>query len=267
MQVDPPSAHSLARQLTRYKGKSSRNKLIIFADGTYLELFCWIETPREFHAWANKSPGLIDFALTSMPPSTAQSLNKDVRSRLRENQNSKELDLSYTLPEAGSRTRGDAVLVKWESSRPVSSTSVNRTDFPFFCHDVTPRSFRVPFEDIEKTTHPCGAVGISTVEVIVPWSSSEQFAELYGLVLGESPRTYDKHGSNTRSEFEVGLPNPLFGPSTVSLRSEQNEKDRDWLRNRGTGIYGLVLSVADREGHGEEALGTESISSTISLKW
>lgn len=43
--------------------------------------------------------------------------------------------------------------------------------------------------------------------------------------------------------------------------------DRDLLRDRGTSIRGLVLSVTGREGHGEKALGTEGIASTISLKW
>lgn len=254
-------------KLTRCIGQSSRNKLIVFADGTYLELFCWIDTPREFFAWANKSPALIDFALSSLPPLTALSLHHHVLSQLEENESSKALDISYTLPEAGSRLRWDGVQVKWESSRPVSAKSVKRTDFPFFCHDVTPRNIRVPFEDERKTTHQCGAIGISGVEVLVPRSASDKFAELYGFILGAPPRNFDEHGNHKRSDFEVGSPNQGFGPSTVTIRSESDEKDLDWLRDRGTGICGLVLSIAGRQGHGEEVLGAEEIASTISLKW
>lgn len=267
MQVGPPHAPSLTLSLTRYTGQSSQNKLIVFADGTYLELFCWTNTPREFYAWANKSPGLIDFALTSMPPSTARSLHNDIMSRLVESPNGDELDVRYAPPEAGSRFRRDGLQVKWESSRPVFSKSANRTDFPFFCHDVTPRSTRVPFDDDKKTTHPCGAIGISTVEVIAPKSRSTNFAELYGHILGVSPRVIDKHGEATRLDFEIGLPVQEFGPSAVSLRQEQDEMDQNWLRDRGTGIRGLLLSVTGREGHGEEALGTKGIASTISVKW
>ena len=105
MQVDAPPAFSLARWLTWHTGHSSRNKLIVFADGTYLELFCWIDTPREFYAWANKSPGLIDFALTSMPPKTAQSLHKDIVSRLGKEQSGDRPHIGYTPPQAGSRSR------------------------------------------------------------------------------------------------------------------------------------------------------------------
>ena len=258
---------SLGQLLKWRLGQSSRNKLIVFADGTYLELFCWIDRPREFHAWANKSPGLIDFALTSLPPSTAQSLHTDIMSRLRETQIGDESDLKYTLPVAGGRSNEDAVQVKWESSRPVSTKSVDRTDFPFFCHDVTPRNVRVPFDDSEKTSHPCGAVGISAIEVIVPKSRSATFIELYGQILGARPRISEKRGKAAELDFEIGLPVKGFGSSTISLCSEEEEMDQTWLRERGTGIHGLVLSVEGHEGHGEKALGTEGIPSTISLKW
>ncbi len=267
MPVGSPRAPSLPYSLTLCIGGSSRNKLIVFADGTYLELFCWIDTPREFHAWAHKSPGLIDFALTSLPPSTAQSLHNDIMSRLRDQQRGDELHLSYTLPEAGSRSKVDGVQVKWEYSRSVSSKSVKRTDFPFFCHDVTSRSVRVPFDDSERTKQPCGAVGISAVEVLVPKSKLNKFAELYRLILGGSPRILDERSGYKRQDFEIGLPVQGFGSSNISLRSEEDVIDRDWLQTRGTGLRRLVLSVAGREGHGEEALGAEGIASTIILKW
>ena len=161
----------------------------------------------------------------------------------------------------------DGVEVKWQSSRPVSSKSASRTDYPFFCHDVTPRHVRVPFEDNQKTTHPCGAIGISTVEVLVPRSAYEVFAQQYELILGVPPRIYDERDDSRRSDFQLGLPNQGPAPSTVGLRSEQHEKDRNCLRDRGAGICGLVLSVVGRESHGEESLGAEKIASTIFLRW
>ena len=239
----------------------------MFADGTYLELFCWIDTPREFYAWANKLPGLIDFALTSMPPSTAQSLHNGVMSRLKDDQNYEGLDVSYTLPEAGGRVKPDDVHVKWESSRPVSSKSAHRTDFPFFCHDITPRNVRVPFEDDRKTKHPCDAVSISNVQMLVPESEVSKFAELYGRILGTPPKIVDESGNCKKLDFEIGLPNRGYGQSSISLYSGESEVDQDWLRTCGTGICCLTLSLAGRQGHGEEALGTEGTASRIHLKW
>lgn len=201
-----------------------------------------------------------------MPPITAQSLHKDMVSRLAKEQNDDWSDLRYTPPEAGSRSRPDGLQVRWESSRPISPKSPQYTGFPFFCHDVTPRSIRVPFDDKKKTNHLCGAVGVSSIEIIVPQSRFEEYTTLYGQVLGASPLV-DEPGTAQKLNFQIGLPVQDFGPSSICLRSEQDEMDQDWLRDRGTGIRRLLLSVVGREGYGEEALGSESIASTILLKW
>lgn len=117
------------------------------------------------------------------------------------------------------------------------------------------------------TTHPCGAVGISTVQVVVPQSRDDNFAELYGHILGVSPRVVEEHGKSKRLVFEVGKPVHQYGSSIISLCSEQGPMDQNWLRDGGHGIRGIILSVAGRKGHGEEALGTEGTPSTVSLKW
>ena len=102
--------------------------------------------------------------------------------------------------------------------------------------------------------------------MIVPKSRFEEYATLYGQVLGASPRV-DEPGTAKRLIFQNGLPVQDLGPSNICLRSEQDEMDQGWLRDRGTGIHRLLLSVAGREEHSEEALGSRSIASTISLKW
>ena len=263
----PPTFFSI-HPLTRYIGNSSRNKLIVFADGTYLELFSWIDTPREFHAWANKIPGFIDFALTSMPPTTAKSLHNHVASRLRDAKGDDELDLSYTLPEAGGRSKPDGLQVKWETSRPASSKSVHRTDFPFFCHDITPRTIRVPFEDSVVTKHPCGATGVSAVEVLVPKLDFDKYTELYELILGVPSKVLEEGRTFKRSYLEVGLPHSeTFAVSSIILRSDDEEFDSMLLRNRGTGIRALALSVAGRDGHGKETIVSGENGPILSLKW
>src|SRR3954469_19194095 len=71
--------HQLTKSIST--GGSSRNKLIIFKDGTYIELLNWISKPVEFFDWAGKAPGLIDFALTSSTQS-AQETHDSVTERL-----------------------------------------------------------------------------------------------------------------------------------------------------------------------------------------
>lgn len=100
----------------------------------------------------------------------------------------------------------------------------------------------------------------------MPKPRFEEYTTLYGQILGASPRV-DEPGTAKKMNFLIGLPVQDLGPSSICLRSEQDGIDQDWLRDRGTGIRRLLLSVAGREGHGEEVLGSESIASTISLKW
>src|SRR3954454_7959124 len=66
----------------RHADGLTENKLIVFSDGTYLELIAFLPstTPalRAAHWWGNKHPGIIDFAYTS--PSVDDL--KEVRERL-----------------------------------------------------------------------------------------------------------------------------------------------------------------------------------------
>ena len=161
----------------------------MFEDGTYLELFNWTDVPPSSNAWADKSPGLIDFALTSLPPITAEALQEKIQDQLQAQKLSKLDAFYYDSPAAGGRTRKDGVPVKWKLSRPVPvedrqcpsnnvSLSGHRNDFPFLCHDVTARNVRIPFDDQEKTFHPCGATGISAVELMFPESQYDEYAQL-----------------------------------------------------------------------------------------
>lgn len=84
--------------------------------------------------------------------------------------------------------------------------------------------------------HPCGAVGISTVDVIVPKSRFDRFSELYGQILGASPKIIDRRGEARRVYFRIGLSPQGFSPSAISRRPEKEELDQNWLRDHGTGI-------------------------------
>jgi hypothetical protein len=226
--------------------------------------------------WAKKEPGLIDFALTSVPPSTIESHFDACVSRLQTENGDGGLGVTYMPPEAGGRTRKDGVEVKWRVSRPEFRRSVNtpdealfpngRIDAPFFCYDVTGRDLRVPFEDKEKTTHPCGAVRIAAVEMLVPKAQIDAYVKLYSSILGSSPEVLNKEGKEDGLVYQIGLPVKNAGASAIRIRSEQSEEDVAWLKKRGIGISGLVLEL----GVGQEAvkhrLGVEGVASTILLE-
>jgi hypothetical protein len=109
-----------------HNGQTSRNKLIIFADGTYLELFNWYDTPRPLddenlpmRFWGPKEEGLIDFALTSTTVPAEECINTVNKRLAQEPDKDAGLGVSFQEPIAGSRKRTDGKEVKWKVTRPI----------------------------------------------------------------------------------------------------------------------------------------------------
>ncbi len=261
------------------KGQPSRNKLIAFEDGTYIELFNWVERPDEPHEWADKKPGIIDFALTSMPPSTSQSLHEGITARLQPHAGGTAVDLMYEPPEAGGRVRIDGVEVKWTLTKPMrnfaSSTPPRPLQnahgyhqiFPFFTHDITDRNVRVLFDDNGKTTHPCGATGFSSVEVLFPEPVYARYLALYEKVLDVPAKAVSGVSDKPSHELVVKPPVQGSNQSRILTRAKPHAGGYVWLQNSGAGIRGLRLAVKGRHGHGVRALGSEGIASTLFLEW
>lgn len=246
----------------------------MFADGTYLELFNWTSDPPRSNNWADRSTGLIDFALTSLPPSTPDSLHREIEARSRPRADGEPVDLKYTAPSSGGRTRSDGVPVKFTLMRPIPafggvsspvimSPSGHRKDLPFFCHDVTERNTRIPFDDKSKTTHPCGATGISAVELRFPHARYWTYIKLYEALLGipaEAKRETLCH------EFKIRSPVLGVNASRILTFAEKDEDLVPAQSNPGVAIRGLRLHTDDREEPVLQALGSDGVASTVSLE-
>jgi hypothetical protein len=74
----------------------------------------------------------------------------------------------YSEPIKGGRKRADGVDVAWVVTLPQGKKGGQgiRGKVPFFCHDITPYDVRVPL-DKARITHPCGALGIRQLSIIV----------------------------------------------------------------------------------------------------
>ncbi len=133
----------------RHPGRTSRNALVVFDDGAYLELIAWAEpgpSERWYLAHARHGDGLMDFAL--VPDDIKQSI-----------QEAKSRGVPLTGPVDGGRLRPDGVEVKWRTGRQ------STFDLPFLCGDVTPRELRVPEGEVRQ--HANGATGVARVAVAV----------------------------------------------------------------------------------------------------
>jgi catechol 2,3-dioxygenase-like lactoylglutathione lyase family enzyme len=233
--VTPGGVHASGR---------SRNALIPFADGSYLELLAFNRSflsrlfpflggrlsavgggdrrnPLEDRfRWRGRSgEGLIDFAL--LPRSLENDIEKMVREGIR-----------TEGPVPGGRTRVDGEKVEWRLALPAPP------ELPFLCADQTERSLRVPGG--EAAVHPNGVSGIAGITVAV--ESLETSSARYRALLGVEPdlvtgsRIGDGRGRIFRidgAEIIVAAP----GATTADLRQH--------LRRKGEGPYEVHLKVLD----------------------
>ena len=138
----------------------TRNALVPFQDGTYLELVSFLdpEDPTDnVWGWRRFYPqeGLIDYCAAS------DDLDADVK-RLAS------LGFGVEGPEDGGRRLPDGTNIRWRSARIRQEGRI----FPFLIEDLTPRDLRVPGGP--ETRHPNGAIGVSRLDISAPDKESAE---------------------------------------------------------------------------------------------
>ena len=130
----------------------TRNALIPFRDGSYLELVAFLdpEDPREnvwgWRAFLPSGGGMIDYCAAS------DDLGDDAHAL-------EERGLGVEGPTDGGRRLPDGKEIRWRVARIRQDGRL----LPFLIEDVTPRSLRVPGGPVAE--HPNGATGISRLEL------------------------------------------------------------------------------------------------------
>ena len=132
----------------------TRNALVPFEDGTYLELVSFLdpEAPTDnVWGWRRFVPheGLIDYCAAS------DDLDSDV-GRLRS------LGFEVDGPDDGGRRLPDGTEIRWRVARIRQEGRI----LPFLIEDFTPRELRVPGGP--ATRHPNGATGVSGLDISAP---------------------------------------------------------------------------------------------------
>jgi catechol 2,3-dioxygenase-like lactoylglutathione lyase family enzyme len=223
----------------RHPGRTSHNALVVFADGSYLELIAW-ESPGPAERWydehARHGDGLMDFALVP----------EDVPRAVQE-AGARGLELDGPLD--GGRERPDGRQVRWQTGRQKTF------DLPFLCGDVTPRALRVP--EGEARVHPNGVLGVARVTVAVhdPEISRGRYAALLGPKVGSDGTEVQRDdpslelpASGLRAAFvPVGRTTILLLSPSSEAKAEPvplEETLRARLATRGEGPIALVLRGA-----------------------
>lgn len=206
---------------------ATHNALIVFADGSYIELiaFLRLDLPHRWLAWAQRGcEGFIDFAL--LPRDVAETIAA-ARGR----------GLDYDGPFDGGRVRPDGEQLAWQIGAPKSA------DLPFLCGDLTPRALRVREGDVR--VHANGARGVAALTVAVADlnRSLERWLALLGPQGGAAPRLPAAPGLGLR------VATLALGTTAVVLASPDPGPDdapplRSRLAEHGEGLFGIALHAA-----------------------
>ncbi|KAH6713648.1 glyoxalase-like domain-containing protein [Leptodontidium sp. 2 PMI_412] len=217
----------------------TENRLICFRDGSYIELIAFVNDDpgnREGHGWGDRQFGIIDFAFTHST-GDASTLFSELQERLDSVKwKEGEAKVEYEPPRAGGRKRPDGIDVKWTVTWPVVSTGYQRGELPFFCHDVTPRSVRVPVSE-EAITHSSGVYGIKQLTIFVPESRVGPLSRAYTAIAGvPDSSSEDSHGN-----FQLKRLTNVDGTKNAqfNLQTPTQEWQVDSMRKRG----GLFLGA------------------------
>ncbi|KAK1561550.1 glyoxalase [Colletotrichum navitas] len=162
----------------RHADGLTENKLVIFADGTYVEFISFVEgisqEERLKHKWGPKPDGtVIDWAYSLKDESGFSEIQKRVRGT--------QSIAVYDDPVPGGRIRPDGEELKWAVALPGgagagSGADVERGELPFWCFDRTPRELRVPNHVAENIEHPNRSLGVHSLSVDV---RREEFKKAY----------------------------------------------------------------------------------------
>lgn len=224
--------------------KKTQNNLIIFKDGSYLELIAFIDDlpeHRKDHWWGDKGYGIIDYAFTIKEGPNAFPALRDTVNGLDVPENWKFQDMR-----SGSRLNADGEKIEWQVSFPQASA---RGRSPFWCFDVTSRDKRVSRSDA-ATTHPSGAKGIGNLMVYLEKGSADvqSFKSLLDAIIvqDEASRVAD-------DEWDIGSVNEIesFVGCQICLMEAKQEPERKALRNGRQLVARLSVLTEDSIGGGD----------------
>lgn len=208
----------------------TENRLVLFRDGTYLELIAFVNDDPEHRRghWWDKPFGVVDFALTSTTDSVDYAA---INARLQ----SSGTGVSYGQPKEGGRSTGGKQL-KWKVGIP---QGVERGNVPFFCEDVTPREWRVAITD-KNTSHPSSVVGLAGMVLECSSKGVGRLSKATSAILAVE--------QNASHRYEIGTPYTMQGLAA----NKPSVRFKESTEHTGTNpALTLVLQTAKGESRGD----------------
>lgn len=231
----------------------TKNKLIIFEDGVYIELIAFVDgidpERRNGHRWGRRSEGqIVDWAFTLVPegPGDPEEQFPAIQGRVRD----AHAGFTYSDLVPGGRTTPDGIELRWAVSAPQSANNdeteyeptLDGGELPFWCLDRTPRRLRVPFHSPENVQHPCGAVGLGAVEILVKGEGkANRLHKVYDAVCGETARMVAVAPAASGYSWKLRAPAPR---GTAEAKLVVRSWDEEAVNARDAASEGVHVNIS-----------------------
>jgi catechol 2,3-dioxygenase-like lactoylglutathione lyase family enzyme len=206
----------------------THNGLVVFADGSYLELLAPVRVDfldtldtvdlSSFLHFVVRGDGWAGYAL----------LVDDIAAAAAEMQGR---EVAASNPVANGRKRPDGVEIAWRT------VSVGNSRTPFFITDDTPRTLRVP-DDPDKTAQPNGVTGVDTLVVAV--RNLARGIEHYEALLGQTAQAGSPVAGAETADF--ALSNFTL---TLAAPDDYDSPLTPHLEKRGEAPYEIRLKTSE----------------------
>ncbi|KAM0752669.1 hypothetical protein T439DRAFT_311347 [Meredithblackwellia eburnea MCA 4105] len=210
----------------------TENTLVLLQDGVYLEIIAFTsqttDAARSKHWWGNKSSGWIDWSLAPTPLEAAARVHA-LNYLTPPPASAGESNKVFTEPVEGGRETKDGKQLKWKVAFPVLKDEEKRGVIPFFCEDVTDRTWRVP---TRSTPHPNSTTGIKSLTVLSKPDGAKAYTDRLSYILSSSLALKTPFG-------DIKVP--------VHIREPSTEEEKAWVEERGEGLYEVELNRGDGE--------------------
>jgi len=215
----------------------SHNALIAFRDGSYIELFAFLDpnAPTANPWWTRlwEGGGLVDYALLShdLAAETASIQTRGV---------------DFPEPWNLGRLRPDGERIEWHMATP------EKNGWPFLIQDETPRALRVPHE-VQDVTHANEATGVAGVTIVVPdlKAARSDFAAITGSDPVDLPAPFP--GVTHALQMPAGTERDqwfcLIEPDmNLADGTDEESVPARYLTRYGAGPFAITLRSATSEG-------------------
>lgn len=194
----------------------THNGLVVFADGSYLELIALVDPSKRdaasFKQLIREEEGYTGFALLS------SAIEADMQAMQQQG-------IQTNAVRSGSRERGDGAQLRWRMAK------LGQLMSPFIIQDDTPRNLRVP-DDAQTTTHDNGASAITNVTIL-----AEDFGKLvtrYSALLGTMATT-----DGDQATFQID-------GCTITIRAGADSDEQHYAAHFGAVPYELTLKTTSQ---------------------